>query len=67
MERNINGVCARCVYYVDDNLNINNGECHRFPPTIVFNGHGNTRSESYFPKVEPNNFCGEFRDVETKD
>lgn len=55
--------CATCLYH-------NNGECHRYPPTVVAYTETDNKSEpgieaytrSEFPSVLPTKWCGEWKE-----
>jgi len=44
--------CGKCIYYRD------NGECHRFPPTVPSPFPG---APPQFPTVESSEWCGEYK------
>ncbi len=49
--------CHKCQFWQGD-IEINWGECHRYPPQFwsEFESSG-----SAFPSTKPNDWCGEFR------
>lgn len=53
-------ICETCRYVLSETDK--HGEikyhCRRFPPTII-----NSSSPAMFPKVLPNWYCGEFKDI----
>ena len=57
--------CENCAYFEP---NFNSQECHRFPPTYSGKQYRNSggysnRLYGAFPRVYPEDWCGEFKQV----
>ena len=57
--------CARCIYYVANATQLNQGECHRYPPQLVAVSARTVQGTAMvpgamFPAVASIAFCGEF-------
>jgi hypothetical protein len=50
--------CAACKFFVK-NGQYDAGQCRRFPPQLVVEGHDDTRT--FFPYVDADEWCGEFQ------
>lgn len=45
--------CKNCQFYLTD------GKCHRNPPTLYYDTNGDGLAISDWPKVRPDDDCGE--------
>lgn len=60
-------VCINCEYWLRSNPEADDGECHRFPPTVfAFPGKSQFgslqfASNSFFPRCRAEISCGEFK------
>lgn len=67
--------CSTCRYFLPD---AGNGECHRYPPTVVLEKVEvdydercypiyEIQPQSYFPEVNPIDVCGEYKNEYLED
>jgi hypothetical protein len=53
--------CVSCRFFDKPQSSEKKGHCLRFPPQVIFAGGSRKKAIfSYFPKLEPDNWCGEW-------
>lgn len=58
--------CETCFYFRDPYGQVREGQCHRYPPVVIFSpvSDRGVGLRADFPLVAAGNFCGEYKAVE---
>jgi hypothetical protein len=50
-------LCENCAAFKRQNLAMKGNECHRRPPTVVFDARHLSMERTYWPEVKPTDWC----------